>query len=114
MSTGKKVLTAFLVVSDGDMSGATVTSATTNIQYLDNIAYQLYWTGTPTGTFDVQVSGDNTNWASLPLNPVPAATASSGSAFIDIYQTAANYIRVVYTRTSGSGTLNVLISAKGL
>lgn len=114
MSTGKKYLTPFKVITDGDMSTASITSAVTEIPYLDNVCYQMVWTGTPTGNFDVQVSLDKTNWTSLVLSPPPVASGSAGSYVIDMNQLSMTYIRLVYTRTASTGVLNVYISAKGL
>jgi hypothetical protein len=74
---------------------------------------QLVWTGTPTGTFDIQVSldhrqdayGNVTNpgtWSSLTISPSPSSPAGSASnTYIDINQLSAPYVRVVYTKGSG-------------
>lgn len=103
--------------------GGNVTGAVTNIQYLDNIGIQLNFTGTPVGTFHVQVSADYDqtaegevvsagNWINMTLSPPPIASGSPDQIYIDILPTSAPWIRVVYTRTSGTGTLNGFITAK--
>ncbi len=120
----KNTLRQFKNIAAASM-GASVTSTVTNIQFLDNIGIQLSFTGTPVGTFDVQISADHAqdangnvtvagNWISLTLDPVPTASGSADSIYIDINQTSAPWLRVVYTRTSGSGTLNGYITAKGV
>ena len=105
--------------------GAGVTSAVTNIEYMDNIGIQLGFTGTPTGTFAVQVSADYAqdqfgnvsnagNWVALTLSPSPAASGSGDNIYIDLNQLSAPWVRVVYTRTSGTGTLNAFLTSKML
>lgn len=116
MST--KTLTPIPVITNGDMSLASLTSIVPPIQWEDNVGLQLVWTGSPVGTFAVQVSLDQINWATIPASafngtyPVPGTTTSPG--YLDLNQLSASYIRVVYTRTSGTGTLNVLMAAKGV
>lgn len=106
------------IITNGDMSTASLTSLPVPIQYEDNIGMQFVWTGAPVGTFAVQVSLDQVNWSTLPPDafvgtyPIPGTTTSPG--YLDISLLSAAYIRVVYTRSSGSGTLNVLCVAKGI
>ena len=110
------------VIVNGDMSG-NLTSSVTIIQKLSYISYSLVWTGTPTGTFNVQVSNDyskNTDgtvknagtWTSLTLSAPTAATGSAGNGFIDIHGCAAYAVRLIYTAGSGSGTLNAIAAGK--
>lgn len=121
----KNTLQTFRNIIAGDMSQATITSAVSNIQFLDDIGIQLNFTGTPTGTFAVQVSIDYAqdsqgvvtnagNWIGITLSPAPVASGSADQIFIDIQQISAPWIRVVYTKTSGTGTLNGYISAKAI
>lgn len=104
---------------------STSTSGIVEIKEQDNIGIQLNWTGAPVGTFDVQISIDHAqdangnvtvagNWISLPLSPGISASGSPDSAYIDLNQQSASYVRVVYNRTSGSGTVNGFITAKGV
>lgn len=137
MSHRKNILLKYQTVTDGDMSESSITSAVTNIQYLDDIGLQLNWTGSPTGTFAIQVSADYAqDGANSPGTPnvlnagnwVPISfTYWNGSAFvtatsiptsvgspiyIDLALLSAPWIRIVYTRGSGSGTLDAFITAK--
>ena len=91
----------------------------------DNIGLQLNWTGAPVGTFGAQVSNDHAqdaqgnvtvagNWISLPLNPMIAASGSPDSAYIDLNQLGAAYVRVTYTATSGTGTVDCFVTEKAV
>lgn len=96
------------------MSTATVTSSTTDIRFLDNIAVELVWTGTPTGTFDFQGSLDNSNFVSVSVSPAIAATGAADKALVNFEGLAFAYFRVVYTKTSGTGTLTAYICGKSI
>lgn len=120
MGSTKNVLPPYHAIIAQSMA-ADITSPVSNIQYLDNCMIQLNFTGTPTGTFDVQVSEDyrfqgdpsNTgNWVSLPLAPAPLASGSADQIVLDLNQLPGPWIRVVYSRTSGTGTLDMYITAK--
>jgi hypothetical protein len=113
------------IITAGDMSAASITSSAAEIKLQDNIGIQLSWTGSPVGTFAVQISADHNedsmgnvitagNWISLPLNPAIVASGSADNAYIDLNQQSAQYIRVVYTKTSGTGTLNAIVVGKGV
>lgn len=112
MSGRKNTLPPIYIISSGDMSG-NLTSSVTNVQYLDFVCIEAVITGTSTGSLDVQVSNDQTNWVSLPLDPPPTITSGSPNPImIQITQEVAPYIRVVYTASSGTGTLNVTLTAR--
>lgn len=113
------------------MSGS-LTSPVTAITVLDNVAYQLDFSGSPVGYFQVELSSNyNQDELGNVLNPgtwVPVIftyfngtifvtsshipTSSGSPIIIEITQTACPFARVVYTSTSGSGTLNAIVSAK--
>jgi hypothetical protein len=120
----KNVLKRSQTIIQGDMS-ADITSPVTVVQYLDNISIQLNFTGTPTGTFAVQVSNDYltdgfgvvTNaglWVDLPLTGSPVASGAADQIMIDINQIPMPNVRVVYTRTGGTGALDMYITGKGI
>ena len=105
--------------------GANITSDAVEVKLQDNVGVQLNWIGTPTGVFSVEVSMDYNedingnitnqgNWISLPLSPPIAASGAADVAYIDLNQLSASYIRVKYTRTSGTGTLDCFVTAKGV
>lgn len=117
------------VIAAGNMAG-NVTSPATIVQKISMFSYSYSWTGTaPVGTIGVQVSNDYSlnadgsvgnagTWNNLPLNvsgsivtTVPV-TGDTGNGFVDIDQMGAYAARTVYTATSGTGTLRVIISGK--
>lgn len=106
----KRTLDYSDLIVNGDMSSS-ITSSSTNILYTDRVGYQLVWTGTPSGTFTLEVSNDETTWVSVDTGIL--ASGAAGDAFID-FETAAKFVRLVYTASSGSGTLNAHITAKSI
>jgi len=116
--------------ANGSSMGANIISAPTIIQKLSMISYGISWSGaTPVGTVSVQVSNDYSlnedgtinnpgTWNTMTLNyngtPTTAipVTGSTGNGFIDVDATAAYAIRLIYTFTSGSGTLKAVVNGK--
>lgn len=125
----RPVLPPFSVVTNGDMSGS-LTSSVSLIPTLSLITYAFKWSGTsPVGTIKIQGSDDYSldstgtvsnagTWTDLYLtyNGVVASsvalTGNTGNGLVDLGPTGIYALRAVYTRTSGIGTLNCLVSAK--
>jgi hypothetical protein len=111
-------LNPFDAILNGDMSG-NITSEVTIIQKLSMISYDISWSGSsPVGVISVEVSNTYSqnadgsvrnpgNWTTLTLSAPTNVSGSTGNGFIDIDATAGYAVRLVYTRTSGSGVLNV-------
>jgi len=118
------------VILNGDMSQATLTSDVTIIQKVSMMSYGYSWAGsTPVGTISVEVSNDYAlnadgtvknagTWNVLVLNvggsPVTSVSVSgnTGNGFIDIDQLGAYAIRTIYTKGSGTGTLQAIFTGK--
>lgn len=126
MSAGKNYMSPFqaMVVSQ-DMSAASITSNVIDIRYLDDIAIQAVWTGTsPVGTITVQGSLDYSAppmaianagiWTTVVLSPTAAVSGNTGNILINMDQLSFPYIRIVYTKTSGTGTLSTYICGKSI
>lgn len=112
------------IINGASMAG-NITSAIFNKSYLTNICVKLVWTGTPVGTFNVNVSSDHLEDASgnvvtagvfnaLTLNPAPAASGSASSVEIDLNQVSAPYIQISYTAGSSTGTLNAWVGSQNI
>ncbi len=95
------------------MSATSITSAVTNINTMDNVGITLKWAGAPVGTFAIQVSNDYDQdylgnvlsagtWNTLPLSLTPALGSPIA---VNLNQLPFPWIRIVYTKTSGTGTL---------
>jgi hypothetical protein len=70
---------------------------------------QYTFTGSPTGTLSLQGSNDSITFAPI---QTPTAISAAGTNFITIVDFGCRYVKVVYTFTSGSGTLNAYLVAK--
>jgi hypothetical protein len=96
----------------GQSMGASVTGPWTDIGWLDNLVFNIAFTGTPTGTFAVQASPDQTLVQQIELSGTPTASGAADDIRIEMNQVPDKFIRLVYTRTSGTGTLSCWISGK--
>lgn len=112
---------------DSEISGSMATSITSLVSIINNlsmIGYDISWTGTaPVGVMSVQVSNtyaqnpDGTvrntgNWTTLTLSSPATVSGGTGNGAIDIDATGFYAIRLVYTRTSGTGTMTAVVNAK--
>lgn len=111
------------VITNGDMSG-NLTSKISILSNISMISYSLSWSGTaPVGVIAVQVSNDYSEnadgstrnagtWTTLTLSAATNVSGDTGTGFIDITETSAYAIRLVYTATSGVGTLQAVVKGK--
>lgn len=88
------------------------------------ISYDISWVGSaPVGVMSVEVSNsyrqnasgavaDPGDWQPLPLSVVPTVSGSPGNGFIDVLASSAYAIRLRYTFTSGTGTMQAIVSGK--
>lgn len=118
MSGTKSNLLPSKILSAADLSAATVTSPVSAVNLQDNLLYQAIITGSPVGTLDVQFSSDynpkTTNagtWISLG-STYQATVNGAGNGMIEINQAPAHYVRVLYTKTSGTGNMDLYVSGK--
>lgn len=116
--------------ANGNSMAANITSSPTVILDMYALSYGLSWTGsTPIGTVSIQGSNDfllnaegfvmnagtwNTltvNYNGSPVTTVPV-TGNTGNGLIDVTATGIYAIRLIYTATSGTGSLTVTMVAK--
>ena len=116
VASGRKRITTTLV-TDGDMSGS-VNSTALDLHEVSDFAIQAVWTGTPTGTLVLQGSCDNvelgtdvTNWVNI-TDSSYTVTVSDSNYLWDYSDAAFLWVRLAWTNTTGSGTLQVVCSAK--
>ena len=98
------------LVADGDMSGS-INSSSGVLKFSDRFCIQAVWTGSPVGSIKVQASLNDTNWSDV--SDSSQAVSGAGSFLWSFALQAYSFFRVVYTATSGSGTLNVTAATKG-
>lgn len=95
---------------NGDMSQSSLTSLE---QILDNNAaycVQMYWTGTaPVGSISIQGSVFGSVFTEIVNFSV---LGNSGTAMLNAEKGNYVYIQAVYTKVSGTGSLNIDCSAK--
>ncbi len=75
----------------------------------------MQWTGTPAGTLSVDGSNNGTAWYATNTgvnNPTGAGAADN--TLIDLQRVGFRYLSLSYTNATGSGTLTVTATAKGL
>lgn len=114
----------FPVITNGNMS-ADIFSKPTIIQKLSMLSYQITWAnGTaPVGMMTVQVSNNFSlnadgsvrnagTWDDLVLSAATPVSGASGDGFIDITASGAYAMRLHYARTSGTGTMQAIVTAK--
>lgn len=89
------------------------------------LSIQAVWTGSPVGSFKIQVSNDQgpaensimtgavANWSDYTGSAVSAG-GTSGNWMWDLPLTGVRWVRLVFTSTSGTGSLtSVQLSPKG-
>lgn len=96
-------------------STTTYLSQPINIKNTDNILLQLIWTGTPTGVFTVQQSPDGNLYDDLIVSPpITQPAGSAGHWSVNLNQSPATWVQVQYVNASGSGTVDVIVTAKDI
>ena len=101
---------------NGVMSGTnTIYTQIVDVSRIDNCGLEVTWTGTPTGTFTVQVSNSGINFYALTFSPALAQPAGSAGGYaVDLNQLPFKYFMLQYTNSSGSGVLTVYAQVKDL
>jgi hypothetical protein len=102
----------YKLIVDGDMSS----DVTSDAQSMDQImmgSVQAVWSGaSAAGTIKLQTSNDAKNWSDY--SGSENTVAGPGDYTWRLVSTPDPWIRVVFIVSSGTGTLNVTISGKGV
>lgn len=97
------------VISAGSMTGtSTINSTVMDLDQHLGVGCQAIWSGTPNGTVKLQASNDigtASNWTDVP-NDSTTISGSAGSSIWTIDPVEYRWLRVTYTNTSSTGTLN--------
>jgi len=94
--------------------GADVTGTAFTVQHTPIVCIQAVWSAgaTPVGTLQLQGSVDGTNFFNV--GSTVAVSGNSGTAQVTDANAGYLYARMIYTRTSGTATLNAYAEAKGV
>ncbi len=99
---------------------ADVNSSVTSIEYLDNVSYQIAWTGTLAATLAVQVSNDydsikqSGTFYPITVSGLTAPAGTPGGYVVNMNQLPYKYIRLSVDYTSGTGTMSCVVNAKSV
>ena len=116
--TPVKILTAC------DMSTASCTSIGTDINQLQSYAIQASFSGSPVGTLKLQISTDQVqvgtgtndpavnvvNWSDYTGSSY--SLSASGNYMWNVFPAGYRWVRMVYTKTSGTGSLSATFDGK--
>lgn len=112
----KPVVPSYAMINAVSM-GASITSNTVNVLNLDQASILVEWSAgsTPVGVLTVEArNGEKENWYELDFNSVMSVSGNTGSIQIVFNQMPFTDIRLKYTRTSGSGTMDATITMKNI
>ena len=123
MAQGKRTLKKYQIATSGDLS-ADFTSLPTFVQTFDRFNLLVNVAGVPTGSLEVQASIDYQpsndggtpafnagTWYTIPFTLNAIAGAPQDYMF-DFTEHGLVAVRVHYTFTGGTGTINAFIAAK--
>lgn len=105
-------------ILDAGSMGADIESDEVLIDQIYGFAIQAVYTGTPNGTLKVQASCDDVKTSSDVVNwiDVSGATATitaAGSVIVQVSYAFYKWFKVVFVRTSGTGSLTITYNGKG-
>ena len=106
------------IITSGNMA-SNVTSSGIDILKMEQCSIQAVWSGSsPTGAFKIQASNDIVSSAASvstwsDLSDSSYSITADGDFMWALSPASYRFIRLVYTRTSGTGTLNAKALCKG-
>ena len=123
MGADKNIAQYSFPAIDMSVAGAQSTRAM-RAALLDNFSVQAVWSGSsPVGTLDIQVSNDHQEnggvvvnegtWTSIYASP-QAVSGSPGNLFLNVAAISAAFVKFVYTKTSGTGTLRLYFNGRSI
>lgn len=100
-----------LPVASSTSLASNYTSSSQDIRNFPFFAFQFVWTGAPVGTVSVDASVDNVTWA--PITNMSSTTGGTAGCYLpDFAGSGVPFVRAIYTRTSGTGSLTITLFAK--
>lgn len=113
MSQTRRFIQPYRVVEDGNMA-SNITSDSVDISNIDSVAIVYSWSGvSPSGTVFIEVKNGDSPWTTLTVSPLAVISSNTGANNFQLTELSFKELRVYYARTSGTGTLNAYLTAKG-
>ena len=94
---------------DNQSMASDITSEVIDLSSVSGFAVHSIWTGVPVGNIIIQGSNNSENFVDL---ATVAAGGAAGQNMFNYEHVHFRYIRVFYDSTSGTGNLDVYVSAK--
>lgn len=114
----KSVVPGFAMINSGNLA-SNIESSVVSVKNLDNASIIVTWTGTsPVGVLTVQARNNGAgevnpeDWYDLDMGGTINISGNSGNHQLVFNLLPFTDLRLVYTATSGSGTLNAVITSK--
>jgi len=113
----------------GTSTGATFQGTWLNVNGLDNLSFHCQWTGTTTGTLSLDGTNAETiqdpstrqDSPSTRVTPATVATLAAGNpaggasqVMFNVTNIPAKWVRLVFTRSAGTGALDCAFMGKGI
>lgn len=94
--------------------GASIVSSVVNVINMDKASIAVSWSGTvPVGTLSVEArNGESASWYTLDFNVSMDVSGNTGAHQIVFNELPFTDIRLNYNRTSGTGTMDAIITMK--
>jgi hypothetical protein len=109
----KNVIPSFKMI-DAQSMASNITSSTVNVQNMDIASIHVSWSGAaPVGVLTVQArNGAQDPWYDLDFGSPISVSGSPGDHQIVLESLPFTDIQLIYTATSGTGTMTAAITAK--
>ena len=107
------------IIIDSEPTSASIESEAVLLDQIYGYAMQCEFTGTPSGTLKLQASceiirnGDTGPTIWTDVDGSSTAISASGTVLYNADAQFYKYVRIVYSRLSGTGTLKVTYNSKG-
>lgn len=104
-------LSTTTIITSGDMSAASIT-VTRSLGKNTEYSLHCVYTGSPVGTLSISGSNDNSTFTELSGTNI--SISSAGNTLYNFTNQNYLYYKVLYTKTSGTGSLTVTEVIKGV
>lgn len=106
-----KVINPFKLWDSASL-GASIQTAGLDVTRLIYASIAIEWTGTPTGTIQLQGKNGDSGWLDITGKTV-ALSGVAGGFMMELTLLPWEQMRLSYARTSGTGTITATVIAKG-